>query len=262
MKLENEYYTTKAKKVVNKYNLKKYVHALVNHWKTNSYPSLGHGFGHVLEVAVEGFELAQLNKYTKPEELFIAGLYHDVYRPAEGKDGSEDHHLESFTQAINILSSIGTEKDFINKFQYALSDKWKESDQVDDFSQLLFLADKSALTTEMADAYAWASNKHCIENSSSPAYPTALSTLRGFVHYSDKILAIVIKIDMQGKEKVVSNFVELVNHCESIYLKDPDGVNYQQYLNNRAIQFADKERVYLRAFEIPEDTIDGLIEIV
>ncbi|HRN86786.1 MAG TPA: HD domain-containing protein [Candidatus Dojkabacteria bacterium] len=93
MKTDKEY-LQKALEFVETNELREYVDALLDYWEENPISSLGHGFGHVMEVAVEAYELAVINKYKNPKLLFLAGLFHDVYRPAKGEDGSEEHHWE------------------------------------------------------------------------------------------------------------------------------------------------------------------------
>jgi len=83
-------YLSASKKIVDKHGLQRYVDILLDYWEQNP-ATLGYGFGHVLEVAVEAYEIGEMNDYDKPEHLFIDGLFHDIYRPVESKDGEEEH---------------------------------------------------------------------------------------------------------------------------------------------------------------------------
>jgi HD superfamily phosphohydrolase YqeK len=255
----NTNYLLKAKEIIHGNDLEPYVQSLLKLWIDTNPPSIGHGFGHVLEVAVESYELAQLNRYEKPQELFIAGLLHDVYRPAEGKDGQEDHHQRSYELALKILEGMKSEANFVTKFKYALSDEWKQGENLDEFASILFLGDKSCLDRRMADAYAWASNKYCEINGKDLVYKSALSTMNGFVHYFHKIIPMLLKIDLKGKDKIIDNFVEIVSSLRNQHVMDPSGKDFQKYLETEAKKFSNKEKKYLSEFIKREKDINKLL---
>jgi hypothetical protein len=246
-------YLSRAKEIINLHSLEPYIQSLLDLWVDSEPPSLGHGFGHVLEVAVECYELAQINSYEYPQELFIAGLFHDVYRPAEGKDGREDHHQKSCELSLQILESLDAKPEYIERFKFALSDDWKKMEELDDFSSLLFLGDKSRLNREMADAYAWASNNYCLNNGKEIVYKSALHTMNGFVNYFHKIIPILLKIKLDGTGKIIDNFVEIVISLKDQHKMDPKGSNFQEYLEKKAREFSKKEKKYLKEF-IKSDT--------
>ncbi len=260
MNKNNTDYLLKAKEIIHSHDLEPYVQSLLRLWIDTSPPSIGHGFGHVLEVAVESYELALLNKYEKPEELFIAGLLHDVYRPAEGKDGQEDHHQRSYELALKILEGLKSEANFVTKFKYALSDEWKQSQKLDKFSCLLFLGDKARLDRNMADAYAWASNVYCILNGKQIVYKTALHTMNGYVQYFHKILPMLLKIELDGRDVIIDNFVEIITSLKLQYKIDPAGKDFQKYLEKEARKFSDKERKYLKEFVRNDSELNKLLE--
>lgn len=249
----------RAKEIIDLNVLLPYVEAVLDLWINTESPSLGHGFGHVLNVAVECYELAILNKYEQPKELFIAGLLHDVYRPAEGKDGQEDHHQKSYEMSLKILKDIDADPQFIKKFKYALSDGWKTSERLDDFSSLLFLGDKICLDRHMADAYAWASNSYCKNMGKELVYKTALHTMNGFVKYFSKILPVLILIELKGKDRIVNNFVDIVISLKEQHIQDPQGIKFQEYLAKEALSFSKKEYCYLNYFISDENRIRKLI---
>jgi HD superfamily phosphohydrolase YqeK len=252
-------YIKRALAIVEIENLHVYVDALLNYWEENPVSSLGHGFGHVLEVAVEAYELAKLNQYDDPKLLFLAGLYHDVYRPAEGKDGEEDHHNKGFSEVEKILSTIEVDELFFKEFKIATSDKWKTSAEPPLFPSILFIADKIALNSRMADAYAWASNDYALMNIKDLPYQTPYQTLNGYVKYMSKIIELVLKLDLIGKEPAISNYVEVLNHCLRMCFNDPEGKNYQNYLDTVADMYREKEMKYLQAFGRSKESIKKII---
>lgn len=254
-------YLPRAIEIINTHSLDSYVQSLLNLWMDTEPPSLGHGFGHVLEVAVECYELALLNKYENPQELFIAGLLHDVYRPAEGKDGQEDHHQKSYELSLKILESLNAEPEFIKKFKNALSDEWKQSEKLDEFACLLFLGDKACLDRRMADAYAWESNNYCVINGKESVYKSALHTMIGFVQYFHKILPLLLKIELKGKDKIIDNFVEIVTSLQNQHRMDPLGNSFQEYLENEARKFSQKERKYLSEFIKSDTQLQKLLKL-
>jgi len=258
MKTDKEY-LQKALEFVETNELREYVDALLDYWETEPISSLGHGFGHVLEVAVEAYEIGKLNNYNNPKILFLAGLYHDVYRPAKGEDGSEEHHWQSFREVEKILAKFDVPENFLKNLKIAISDDWKTEDNPSQFAQILFVADKAVLHSRMADAYAWASNQYAIQNNKDLPYPTPLHTMQGYIKYMNKLWDLVLKIDLIGKEHVIFNFVDIVNHCQRMYLYDPDGKNYQNYLDTVADMYRDKETKYLEAFGRSKESIKKII---
>ncbi|MCA9379947.1 HD domain-containing protein [Candidatus Dojkabacteria bacterium] len=258
MKTDAEY-LVKALDFVENHDLGKHVNALLDYWEENPISSLGHGFGHVMEVAVEAYELAVINKYKNPKLLFLAGLFHDVYRPAKGEDGSEEHHWESLRQLEEILKPLNVEPEFLTNLKFAISDDWKVEKNPSEFAQILFVGDKAVLHSRMADAYAWASNTYCLKNNKPIAYPTPLHTMRGYVHYMNKVWDLIFNLNIVGKEKLIFNFVDIVNHCQRMYLYDPEGKNYQNYLETVADMYREKETKYLEAFGRSKESIKKII---
>lgn len=218
-KLINEYtmtnreYIQKAKEIVEKYNLQKYVDVLLDYWEENP-TTLGHGFEHVLKAGVECYLLAADNGYTKPEELFVGGLYHDIYRPAKGQDAAEDHHEETAAAIKSVFDNNGLSKYIKNKIIIFLDtqDSWRKGDSknIPDFDLYLFLGERATHRSLMADAYAWASNQYTKKNGLEPIYTSHLRTTYGLVKYQLDVWKVMMKYQYL---KVLKGELMLILKC-------------------------------------------------
>lgn len=244
-------YPNIAKKIITEHSLQNYVDVLLDYWQENP-TTLGHGFEHVLKAAVECYELAKDNEYSSPVELFIAGLFHDVYRPAEGKDAKEEHHKETG----RILRKLFKDNDLDNIILKKLlkntdeQDNWRHGDdEPSDFDLFLFIGERAAHGTLMADAYAWASNKYCKENKLPLAYRDHLDTMNAIAQYQPPVWKIFKKYkDLKGIGHSIEGYIEIFTNAAEKYQQDPRGEKFSDYLEQQAHKCRQLEEEYLQSF--------------
>lgn len=236
-----------AKEITDRHNLYKYIDIILDYWTENP-TTLGHGFSHVLKVAVEAYELGELNGYGKPENLFIGSLFHDIYRPAEGKDGEEDQ-----TRGASIVKELFTKEkvpDNITKMimsSILSHDNWAGRKDANVFDIIVSIGDK-ATHQELIYYYVWASNKYAEDKGGEIKYKNHLEVLYGFVKYQQRAWDIFIKHPIRGIERAVEAYIEGYRKVSDNYKKDRKGKNFQNYLKNQAEEYRKEERKYLELY--------------
>lgn len=232
------------KEILEQYNLKTYLDPLVEHW-TKTPPTLGHGPLHAFRVAVNGYELARLNDYNAPEEVFVIGLFHDIHRPAEGKDGEEDQTLGAkFSE--KILKENGSEKDLIDKVLYCINshDDWRDEESPKKYALYFSFADKSTHKPVIYE-YAYASNKTLASNGKPIRYTSHLAIYAAFTKYQLRAWEIFQKFDIKGKERAIDAYVDGYREVGLNYQEDPKGENFERYLEKTAIEYQKEEWKFL-----------------
>lgn len=111
------------------------------------------------------------------QDLFVGGQFHDIYRPARGEGGNEDHHKESAGK--KLLIKLDPDAVIMNKIVAALifHDKWYKEKSPPQFDLFFSYGDKAAHDVLMTDANAWASNKDSIKETGKPHYQIPFDTL-------------------------------------------------------------------------------------
>ncbi|MEI7578947.1 MAG: HD domain-containing protein [bacterium] len=247
MYIDTDYFT-KAHQIIKKYQFEHYLTSLFNYWLENP-TSLGHGFEHSLKAGVECFELAKLNDYPQPEELFVGGLLHDIFRPAEGAGGKEDHH-----EAVSgILKQLFPDDPMIIKL-ISFSDQqesWrgKKISPTELYDLYLFLGERACHTKLMTDAYAWASNQYKLAQGQPPKYTSHQLTLSDFFYYQLEVWDIFIKNQsVKGIERGMDSYLKIIAESTTLYQKDRSGEYYLSYLASQAEIARQKEQQYLEEF--------------
>jgi HD superfamily phosphohydrolase YqeK len=236
-----------------------YVDLLLSHWKENP-TTLGHGFAHVLAVAIEAVKLGEANNYNNPVELFIGGLFHDIYRPAEGLDGGED---QSRGAAIThkLLEEHGTNHDIVEKVVNMINshDEWRDQQNPPILDLIVSIADKISHTPIITNSYVWASNKYLKEHNMPPKYKSHMQTLYAFNKYQMRAWEIFMKHPVTGTELAVESYNTIV--CETInaYREDPNGEHFAEYVEAFAQNYREREITYLAHVDLSQEEITKLM---
>ena len=222
-----DYIKKKSKEILNKYSLDTHVKALLDYWEANN-PTPGHGFLHVLTTGVNSFELGKLNKYNHPQYLFLGGLFHDIYRPAEGKHGEEDQAYGAVVvgelfQKNNFSCEI---KDLIVS-AIQNHDNWKESKNPPVFELLLSIGDKASHNTLLTDSYVWINNRRMEIKTEPCIYTNHLETLSSFYKYQQRAWQIFTRYkNIKGIERAIIAYMDIVTTTISRYKEDPNGDSF------------------------------------
>lgn len=236
-----------------------YVDVLLSYWKDNP-TTLGHGFAHVLSVAIEAVKLGEANNYDNPVELFIGGLFHDIHRPAEGQDGEED---QSKGAAIThkLLEQHGTDHAVIEKVVNMIKsgDKWPDLPQPPLFDLLLSFADKITHTLVIANSYIWASNKYLREHSLPSKYTSHLQALYAFNKYQMRAWEIFMKHPINGTELAVEAYNTIICDTINAYRQDPKGEHFDEYIESFAEYYREQEITSLTHMGLSQEDITKLM---
>jgi HD superfamily phosphohydrolase YqeK len=229
-----------AYKVAEENNLLSYINILLNYWEENP-PTLGHGFVHVLNVALNCYDFAGENSYPKPADLFVAGLFHDIYRPAEGQDG-EENQSEGAKVVEELFSKNKIDPELTGKIVKAINshDSWRDSEDPPLFELLLSVADKASLNSDMTYQYVWASNKQAREKNAKPPYTSHFRALYGFVKYQQRAWEIFARHPIKGTEKAIAAYLEVYSKTSDNYLRNPKVERFEEYMKS----VADKALAY------------------
>ncbi len=254
-------YISNAKEIIEEHELQKYQDLLLDYWENNP-PTMGHGFMHVLMVAVRAYEFSLLNKYPEPEHLFLGGLFHDVHREAEGRDGDESQMLSA--KILNDLFNGGDAKvphEIAYKIISAVNshDSWRNEDNAPLFDLILSTADK-ACWKESVYPYVWASNKNTFETSGKKTFETHLRMLYGLVKYQQRAWEVMIKHPIKGTEEAITSYLAGFTLAAENYKRDGvDKALFSEYVENAAEEYRQNEIFSLKAFGRSEEQIKKLM---
>lgn len=250
-------YINQAKAIISKHNLQKYVDILLDYWEVNP-TIIGHGFSHVLKVAVEAYNLAIENNMDNPVNYFLAGLYHDIYRPAEGADGSEQHHDESAKIIRDLLSKEAVRSEDIDIISEMIDiDLGGEVKK----SQIVFsVADKVSHDTILTDSYVWASNNFLKKNGKPAKYTNHLVTLYAFFIYQRKAWEIFMKHPVKGTERAIKSYLDIIQITKDAYEKDKKGEHFFDYIEKSVVRARDLEIEFLKEFGRTEESIRKIMK--
>lgn len=238
---------SQAKVIVAKHNLGLYINILFDYWASEP-PTLGHGFAHVIKVAVNSYLLGVENNYPNPEELFIGGLYHDIFRPARGQDGEEDQ-----TGGAKITAKLFLENNIDQKLTEKVlaminsHDNWRTQDNPLLFDLFVSLGDKWAHDPHCFYTYMWASNKYLQTQSKPPEFDSHLRVFSFFVKYQQRAWEIFYKYRnlIKGMNKPISSYLDSYDEFAKNYKENRDFI---KMLNNYAKEYKEMETKVLTTF--------------
>ncbi|MEP7104123.1 MAG: HD domain-containing protein [Candidatus Dojkabacteria bacterium] len=252
-------YIIEAKKIIEDKNLSKFIKILLDHWESEP-TSLGHGFSHVLKVAVNAYNFGKSNNYEKPEDIFVGGLFHDVYRPAEDKAGEEDQ-----TKGADVIKELfqkeNIDSNLIDKVTGAIlsHDSWVGTENPPLYDLILSTADKASHDNMIADSYIWASLKFTNEKNIAPVFKNHLDTLVLFLKYEQRAWSVFKKHPINGTEDAIEAYIKINENTFDAWRKDKVGENFLNYIEEKAELSRNEEIKYLKAFGRSEDSMKKIM---
>lgn len=255
-------YLETALEIAEHHKLSKFIDVLIEYWGENP-PIPGHGFVHVIQVAVESYAFGEENNYEKPEYLFLGGLFHDIYRPAEGKHGEEDQ-----TPGADVVKEL-FQKNNLDKAAMKLivgviktHDNWRGTDNPPVFDLYLSLGDKASHTQYLVDSYVWINNRKRFLMKKEPVYSNHLQTLTQWYRYQPRAWEIFTKYNhVKGVEKSIQKYLDIVKSTIQRYEEDPEGLNFNNYIEDQKNKTKKLEIKYLTAFKIDNQNAGNILKL-
>jgi hypothetical protein len=151
-------------------------------------PSLAHGYSHFRKVTEDCCSLA-IRSGERLDLMYYVGLCHDIYRPAEGKDGKEDHEVRGGEIIREKFRSVLSPNDLDLVVSTIVNhDEAIKEGRGTKMMKILTLADKSDMSAQRCIAYAWASNKNSMpENIKYPSFKSIFDFFRNYRSKADGI---------------------------------------------------------------------------
>jgi len=226
-------------------------------------PTLGHGYSHFIKTARNAYQLAIENNYQHPKIAYVCGLLHNLYRPARGESGKEDHE----TETARIAKELITETKF-NKNTELIINTLNNHDQkilekkANMLIKILSLADKIDMSFQRSVAYTWASNRYLEKNNQEKAYTSFLETIRDFSYYQVKAWNIFVALkNFLGVKKAINSYLEtdqdLINAVSSETL---DRISYKDEAERLSKLEAKEELEYLKEFNVEENNVTSICQ--
>jgi hypothetical protein len=239
-----------AEKIIASYHCQKYVQSLLDYWESHP-PTLGHGLSHILRVVTKIEKIGKTNQFPDIQSLIIGALYHDIYRPAEAKDG-EDDQTPGAVISEQILTSLNTPQKTVDVIKDALisHDSWRSQPDAPLFSVILSLADKAAHNPTIVYGYAWASNKQI----GKPVYDSHLQAIYAFSKYQLRAWEVIYKHQIPGYELAAQAYITIFDYITKQYYSDPNNQNFFQHLNQIAYTYREEEQAALQVY-LPSKTV-------
>jgi len=171
-------------------------------------PTLGHGYSHLKKVARLSYQLAIKNAFQKPELAYISGLLHDLYRPAMGQAGQEDHEAITAKEAEKILAKTLLASETEKIINAILNhDEIIQKNKATLLMKILSIADKTDMSFQRAVAYTWASN-HYLKTKGKIGYKNFMETMRDFCHYQVKAWKVFLAVEIKGVNQAVEAYAQ------------------------------------------------------
>lgn len=223
----------------------------------NNPPTVGHGFSHFVKVARGSCALAEANDCFDPLTAYACGLLHDVYRPAMGQAGQEDHGEKAAKIAGEILLQVGL-ADIANTVISAIGDHDKKiiSGEADLLMKILSVADKKDMSFQRVIAYIWQSNQF-LKKIGQPIFTSFLEIMRDFTHYQVKAWKIFLQTeDITGQNLAVQAYLFTNrNLLDAIEGKLEGRLVFADEVLRLSKQEAQLDRKFLKEFGATEEQI-------
>ena len=172
-------------------------------------PSLAHGYSHFRKVTQHCCDLSEKIGVERPDLMYVVGLYHDVYRPAEGKDGKEDHESKGAEIIRDNLALVLSPNDLGAVVSTLVGhDKAIITGRGTREMIILSLADKVDMSAQRCVAYAWASNKNARSANETIPYPSFKSILEFFRRYRTKADQVFESIGLEDLDPNIQKYNE------------------------------------------------------
>lgn len=166
----------------------------------SSPPEVGHGYSHFKKVARESYLLGEKEKVDRLDLLYISGLCHDIYRPANGQGAQEDHEVKSGEIIFEIFKSVLPKNDLDLIIQTIVNhDEAIIGKQCTKMMDILSLVDKKDMSAQRWMAYAWASNKN---NGKNKPYKNFENIFESFKRYRLKAFKVFDVVDLNTYDAI------------------------------------------------------------
>lgn len=184
------------------------VELLVRKQLAETPPTLGHGYSHFKKVARLAFSIALENNFERPEISYVVGLLHDLYRPAEGKAGQEEHEEETVKIAKDLLrkTKFSSNSDEIERAMFHHDEAIQKGESTL-LMEILSVADKADMSFQRAIAYSWASNR-VLKEGGVVAYKSFCETMRDFCLYQVKAWKVFLAVRIKGVDRAVEAYLQ------------------------------------------------------
>lgn len=219
-------------------------------------PTLGHGYSHFKKVARFAYQLVLENNYQDPKIAYVCGLLHDLYRPAEGQVGQEDHETVVAKEARKILikTSFGSQAEEIAA-TLLNHDGFIQKGKPTSSMEILSIADKADMSFQRAVAYTWASNR-CLKEEGKIAYESFMETMRDFCIYQVKAWEIFLIVKIKGVDRAVEAYIRTHEDLIQAVRDELAGkITYKDKSLELAKKEAELEEEFLRQADIGEEAI-------
>ncbi|HUV71753.1 MAG TPA: HD domain-containing protein [Clostridia bacterium] len=164
-------------------------------------PTIGHGFSHLVKTARKACFLAVENDFGPLDSVdaYIAGLFHDIYRPAWTRDGREDHEAMSADVAKKLLTPY-LDVQRAQKIANTIDNRDKRiiAGRASLLDGVVSIADKADISFQRAMAYLWACNQTS-GNNEIPKLENIKAAL-GFFFYRRRAYQVFEKVSIFGAE--------------------------------------------------------------
>lgn len=219
-------------------------------------PTLGHGFSHFIKVARLGYSIAWQNDSSLAQIAWVSGLLHDIYRPAEGKAGQEDHELQTAKIAKELLSGSSYQaqaKQIVESLRE--HDKVILEGKANLLAKIISIADKTEMSFQRLIAYTWASNKTLSPTNQIP-YTSFKETMKDFSAYQVKAWKLFSVIDIFGVDKAIFAYLDTnENLINAVRAETKGTINYQKEYLRLAKKEALLEKRTMEEFKLSFEEI-------
>ncbi len=183
------------------------IDSLVRNYLRENTPTLGHGYYHLKQVARTAYQLAIDNHLTESYIAYLVGLFHDIYRPAQGLAGKEQHEDTCIQEATKILSKTN----FSNETDKIVSTILNHDQAIiegggEKLMEILSIADKIDMNYQRVIAYAWESNQYKLAQGQPPVYESFEKLRHDFSFYQQKANNIFKRVKIVGLEKAINAY--------------------------------------------------------
>ena len=252
---------SRAKAIISEHALEQYVTVLLDYWAEHP-PSLGHGFAHALRVANRAYAYGEQYEMEHPEYLFVIGFLHDIYRPARGEDGKEDH-----TGGAEIIRGLFDKpkftKELIDRVVFYISTHeslvGEKEPPLD--ALLVAVADATDLDTEKGYAYIWSSNIFLVRQGKKPAFRNYFEALYAFKKYQTESWELFAEYRLQYLivEDAIQRFIRTEQDLVSDYLSDMNGESFEKHVYAHAYNCVMIEHNALAVFVDDEEKLRAIL---
>ncbi|MDQ7020271.1 MAG: HD domain-containing protein [Candidatus Dojkabacteria bacterium] len=206
--------------------------------------------------------LGQLNEYNSSKDLFIGGLFHDIYRPAFDGTGNEDQ-TKGAEITESLLKKEGVDNSLVEKIIHMINshDDWRDQEEPPQYDLLLSIADKICISYMHSDTYVWSVNRYCISNGLEPKMTSYFDNLVLWLKYQKRAWEVFYKYKgkVKGIEKAIQSYIDSTKDAFKKYENDPENISYFDYFDKIAREATLNEKNTLQEFTKDSQQIERLL---